>query len=176
MSDVNMYELLLFTGGVYKFDEFKEFIDDIGGLIIEMESFKVSRGMYFLSEEMKVLIIAPEEEKQIIKDFAKKIKGHIEPIQMKDEEFEKVILIFEIHRKLQIAEFMNIDDIIKHLLDKPDFINIKNCSLKNICDEMDENGFLEKTNGLLILMEKMNIIEKFEKDKLIHYQIKDMNE
>jgi len=29
MSDVNMYELLLFTGEVYKFDEFEEFIDDI---------------------------------------------------------------------------------------------------------------------------------------------------
>ncbi|WP_225370597.1 methyl-coenzyme M reductase family protein [Methanobrevibacter arboriphilus] len=42
-----MYELLLFTGGIYKFNEFKEFIDDLGGLIIEMESFKISRGMYF---------------------------------------------------------------------------------------------------------------------------------
>jgi len=170
MSDVNMYELLLFTGGVYKFDEFKEFIDDIGGLIIEMESFKVSRGMYFLSEEMKVLIIVPKEEKQIIKDFAKKIKGNIEPVLMENKEIEKIILIFEIHRKLQITEFMNIKDIINHLLDKPDFINIKDCSLENMCDE---NGFLEKINEILILMEEMNIIEKFEKDKLIHYQIKD---
>lgn len=170
MSDVNMYELLLFTGGVYKFDEFKEFIDDIGGLIIEMESFKVSRGMYFLSEEMKVLIIVPEEEKQIIKGFAKKIKGNIEPVLMENKEIEKVILIFEIHRKLQIAESMIINDIINHLSDKPDFINIKDCSLKNMCDK---NGFLEKINELLILMEEMNIIEKFEKDNLIHYQIKD---
>ncbi|WP_042704343.1 methyl-coenzyme M reductase family protein [Methanobrevibacter arboriphilus] len=59
-----MYELLLFTGGIYKFNEFKEFIDDLGGLIIEMESFKVSRGMYFLSEEVKVLILVPIGEKK----------------------------------------------------------------------------------------------------------------
>lgn len=164
-----MYELLLFTGGIYKFDEFKEFIDDIGGLIVEMESFKVSRGMYFLSEEMKVLIIAPEEEKELIKDFAKKIKVNIEPVLMEDKEIEKVILIFEIHKKLQITKNINIENIIEYLLDNPDFIKIKNCNSENICNE---NTFDEKIKELLILMEEMNIIEKIEKENLIHYQIK----
>ena len=167
MSDVSMYELLLFTGGVYKFDEFKEFIDDIGGLIIEMESFKVSRGMYFLSEEMRVLIIVPEEEKEIINSFAKKIKGNIDPILMENKEIEKVILIFEIHKKLQITESMNIDDIINYLLSKPDFINIKNHSLENIYDEK----ILENIETVLSLMQEMNIIKKIEKNWKIHYQI-----
>ena len=163
-----MYELLLFTGGVYKFDEFTELIDDIGGLIIEMESFKVNRGMYFLSEEMRVLIVIPEEEKEIIKSFAKKIKGNIEPILMENKEIEKVILIFEIHKKLQIAEFINIDNIITYLLSNPDFINIKNYSLKGIYDER----ILENIEDVLILMEEMNIIEKIERDSSVHYKIK----
>lgn len=164
-----MYELLLFTGGIYKFDEFKEFIDDIGGLIIEMESFKVSRGMYFLSEEMKVLIITPEEEKNIIKEFAKKIKGNIEPVLMEDKESEKVAIIFEIHKKLQIREFLNIESIEKHLLNKPDFITIKNCNLENICNE---NNFSEKIIEILSLMEDMAIIENFKWNNSVYYQIK----
>ncbi|MBZ9571490.1 hypothetical protein KQY27_08010 [Methanobrevibacter sp. TMH8] len=172
MSDVNMYDLLLFTGGVYKFDEFKEFIDDVGGLIIEMESFKVNRGMYFLSEEMKVLLIVPEEEKEIIKSFAKEIKGSIEPVLMENKEIEKVVLIFEIYKKLQIDELLNMEEINKHLLNKPDFINLKDCNLENICNE---EGFLEKINELLILMEEMSIIKSFEKNELIHYKINKQN-
>lgn len=172
MSDVSMYELLLFTGGVYRFDEFKEFIDDVGGLIIEMESFKVNRGMYFLSEEMKVLLIVPEEEKEIIKSFAKEIKGSIEPVLMENKEIEKVVLIFEIYKKLQIDELLNMEEINKHLLNKPDFINLKDCNLEDICNE---EGFLEKINELLILMEEMSIIKSFEKNELIHYKINKQN-
>jgi hypothetical protein len=163
-----MYELLLFTGGVYKFDEFKEFIEDIGGLIIEMESFKVSRGMYFLSEEMRVLIVVPEEEKEIINTFTRKIKGNLEPILMENKEIEKVILIFEIHKKLQLAESMNTEDILNYLLSNPDFIYIKNYNLKSI----DNEKILENIEDVLILMEEMNIIKKLEKNSFIHYQIK----
>ena len=164
-----MYKLLLFNGGVYKFDEFEELIEDIGGLKIEMESFKISRGNYFLSEEMNVLIIVPENEKEIVKSFAKKIKGSVEPVQMENKEIEKGIIIFEIYKKLQNTEYMNINEIIKYLLDKADFISIDNCSIEIIFHEED---FPEKINKILIMMEKMNIIEKFKKDKLIYYKIK----
>jgi len=164
-----MYELLHFNGGVYKFDDFKEFIEDIGGLIIEMESFKISRGMYFLSEEMNVLIIVPKEEKENVNSFAVKIKGRIESVLMENKEIEKAIIIFEIYKKLQINDSINIDTITRYLLDKPDFININKYSLENI---IDKNDFPEEISELLILMEKMNIIEKFKKDNLVHYKNK----
>jgi len=91
-----MYKLLLFTGGIYKFNEFEEFIEDIGGLIIQIDSFKINRGMYFLSEEIKVLIIVPSEEENELKTIAKQIKGNIKTIAMKESEIEKIVLIFEI--------------------------------------------------------------------------------
>ncbi len=152
-----MYELLLFTGGVYKFDEFGEFIDDIGGLIIEMESFKVSRGMYFLSEEIKVLLIVPEKEISEIENYAKNVKGNIESVLMKDEEIEKTILIFEIYKNCKINQGTTKEKLLTHLSSNPDFIQIKEF---NISTPHEKEDFSEKISELLTLMEEMNILEK----------------
>ncbi len=186
-----MYELLLFTGGIYKFNEFKEFIDDLGGLIIEMESFKVSRGMYFLSEEVKVLILVPIGEKKEITQFAKKIKGSIEPVLMEEKECEKVILIFEIYKKLKINELTSIEIIIDHLINNTNFIEIKNLKNELPYEKYEKNKiersitnfqikkenykkeeFLEKIIDLLIIMEKMKIIETVEKKESAYFKIR----
>ncbi|BBL61455.1 MAG: hypothetical protein ISP01_00735 [Methanobrevibacter arboriphilus] len=186
-----MYELLLFTGGIYKFNEFKEFIDDLGGLIIEMESFKVSRGMYFLSEEVKVLILVPIGEKKEITHFAKKIKGSIEPVLMEEKECEKVILIFEIYKKLKINELTSIEIIIDHLINNTNFIEIKNLKNELPYEKYEKNKiersitnfqikkenykkeeFLEKIIDLLIIMEKMKIIETVEKKESAYFKIR----
>ncbi|MEA4957664.1 hypothetical protein SDC9_08626 [bioreactor metagenome] len=164
-----MYELLLFTGGVYKFNEFKEFIEDIGGLIIEMESFKISRGIYFLSEEINVLILAPVGEKEEIEFFAKNIKGSIEQVKMEEKESEKVIIIFEIYKKLKINKLSSIDEIVANLIDNNEFIKIKN--RKNEIT-INKEEFLEKITNLLILMEEMEIIKRIEKEKTSYFKIK----
>jgi len=167
---ITMYELALFTGGVYKFDEFEEFIDDIGGLIIEMESFKFNRGMYFLSEEMRVLVLIPEKEHDEVQNLVKQIKGAIEPVLMEDTELEKVILIFEIYKIFKINEDMDFESLISSLSEDPDFVQIKNFKIHSPHKQKD---FSKKIEELLIMMEEMNIIEKTEKEEdIYHYKIK----
>ncbi|MCL2687391.1 MAG: hypothetical protein FWE58_02525 [Methanobrevibacter sp.] len=163
-----MYELILFTGGVYKFDEFEEFIDDLGGLIIEMESFKFNRGMYFLSEEMRVLVLIPEKENEELKRFVKRIKGTLDSVQMKDTDLEKVILIFEIYKIFEINETMNFESIIAYLSDSPDFIQLKNFKINN---PHKQENFSKNIEKLLIMMEEMKLIKKIEKEKSDYYKI-----
>jgi hypothetical protein len=160
-----MYDLVLFTGGVYQFDKFEEFIDDIGGLIIEMESFKINRGMYFLSEEMRVLTLIPEIELSEVKNLANDIKGMIEPVEMLDNELEKVILIFEIYKIFKIFESMNFKTILKHLSNDPDFVKVKNFKIQN---PHKQKNFTEKIEKLLVMMEDMNLIEKIQNKDLLY--------
>lgn len=49
-----MYQIMIYSGGLYKFDEFVEFIDDLGGLVLKRDKFYISRGEYFLSEEINI--------------------------------------------------------------------------------------------------------------------------
>ena len=165
-----MYELLLFTGGVYKFDEFKEFIEDIGGLIVQINSLEISRGMYFLSEEIKVLLIVPSKEENELKVIAKQIKGNIKTIAMKESEIEKIVLIFEIYKNLKINESMDLKTIIHYLKSNQDFIKLEEeCKFENICNY---NEFIEKILELLFIMEKMKIIVKIEKKENYEYKLR----
>jgi len=165
-----MYKLLLFTGGVYKFNEFKEFIEDIGGLIVQMDSFEINRGMYFLSEEIKVLIIVPSDEENELKAIVKQIKGNIKTIAIKESEIEKIVLIFEIYKNLKTNEFMDLTTIIHCLKNNQDFVKIEGtCKFENICNY---NEFKEKILELLFIMEKMKIIVKIEKKDNYEYKLR----
>lgn len=101
---------------------------------------------------------------------------------MEEKECEKVILIFEIYKKLKINELTSIEIIIDHLINNTNFIEIKNPKNelpynkyeKNKIEESITNlhikkenykkeEFLEKIIDLLIIMEKMKIIETVEK-------------
>lgn len=165
----SMYKLLLFTGGVYKFNEFKEFIEDIGGLIVQMNSLEISRGMYFLSEEIKVLIIVPSEEEMELKAIAKEIKGNVKTIKIKESEIEKIVLIFEIYKNMKTNESMDLKTIIHYLKNNQEFIKLEEeCKFENICNYEE---FLEKIVELLFIMEEMKIIEKIEKEENYEYKL-----
>ena len=165
-----MYKLLLFTGGVYKFNEFEEFVEDIGGLIVQIESLKISRSMYFLSEEIKVLIIIPSKEENELKTLAKQIKGNIKTIDMKESEIEKIVLIFEIYKNLKTNEYMDLKTIIHYLKNNQDFIKLEEeYKFENICN-YDE--FKEKIFELLYIMEEMKIIERIRKKEIYEYKLK----
>lgn len=61
-----MYEIMMFEGGVYKFNELKELIEDIGGFILQ-ESVMQTETMLHLA--------FPEEEERVIRDKIKELGG-----------------------------------------------------------------------------------------------------
>ncbi len=93
-----MYEVLLFSGGVYRFDELVEFVEDIGGMVLKKDCFEIIRGDYFLSEEIHVLLVVPEEETKNAKSIAKGIKGRIEKPELGDDQrctFLSYLLVYD---------------------------------------------------------------------------------
>ncbi|WP_225370598.1 hypothetical protein [Methanobrevibacter arboriphilus] len=110
----------------------------------------------FLSEEVKVLILVPIGEKKEITHFAKKIKGSIEPVLMEEKECEKVILIFEIYKKLKINELTSIENIIDHLINNTNFIEIKKPKKTNYhITNMKKNKIEESITNLQIKKRKL---------------------
>ena len=64
-----MYEVLHFRGGVYRFDELSEYVEDVGGLVLQRDHFEISRGDYYLSTEVHVILMVPEEELDTLKSM-----------------------------------------------------------------------------------------------------------
>ncbi|WBF06845.1 hypothetical protein ISG35_02760 [Methanothermobacter thermautotrophicus] len=42
-----MYSIIVFCGGYYRFDESREFIEDIGGLMISRDALNIRKGIFF---------------------------------------------------------------------------------------------------------------------------------
>ena len=76
-----MYEIFLFSGGLYRFDEFKEAVEDVGGMVLKKNLFHKIRGTSFLSDEVQVVIIIPLEDEKDIKEFSDEIKGRLEKLE-----------------------------------------------------------------------------------------------
>ena len=125
-----MYAIVLFCGGVYRFDELVEFIEDVGGIILREDHLHISRGDYFLAEEVRVILILPKNEIKSLKSVAKDIKGTIEDINIKHN--QKRVL----HSYIQVY---NILCIIGDWVSKENFVNVVECPCSaNICPELDE--------------------------------------
>ncbi len=61
-----MYEIIHFRGGLYKFDELSEYVEDVGGLVFNRDHFEIIRGTSYLSTEVHVILMIPKNElKQI---------------------------------------------------------------------------------------------------------------
>jgi hypothetical protein len=112
-----MYKILLFSGGVYKFDLLEEFVEDAGGLVLREDHMHISRGDYFISAELQVLIIIPINELNEIHKIAREIKGNIEEIELeryREQEFFNYIyihhLISQSNRWIHPDEIQNMED------------------------------------------------------------------
>lgn len=80
-----MYRILLFSGGAYKFNELVEFVEDVGGVVFREERLQISRGNYFLREEIRVMIAIPEDELETLKIRVKELKGHLKDLELEKE-------------------------------------------------------------------------------------------
>jgi hypothetical protein len=159
-----MYKILHFSGGVYKFDLLAEHIEDVGGLLFQENHLNISKGSYFLSEEVQVIFIVPPNEVSSVRDLASEIKGEIEELDIEEPLKSNLINSMDIYNILcKVDDWMN-QDIISE------------------SDEYDpiENGFREFGNDnhvednlkeCLDLMLSLELIEKRENEGTSEYHI-----
>lgn len=88
-----MFEILHFRGGVYKFDVLAEFVEDVGGMILNEDRFEIIRGDYFLSNEIHVLLLVPEKELDNVKSLISEIKGITDNVKS-TKDLEKLLLSY----------------------------------------------------------------------------------
>lgn len=139
-----MYRILLFSGGAYKFNELVEFVEDVGGVVFREERLQISRGNYFLREEIRVMIAIPEDELETLKAVVKELKGHLQDLELEKELRDIVNSYIFIYNLLSIPEGWTNLESIETTFKCP-------CCIE-ICSEMD---FDHCTNGLDQLLDEM---------------------
>ncbi len=82
-----MYQIMHFRGGIYKFDELVELVEDTGGIVLDKDSFEIIRGDSYLSQEVHVLLVVPENEIKNIKLLISEIKGMVEDIEATKDQY-----------------------------------------------------------------------------------------
>ena len=53
--------ILGYSSGVYRFNEMVEFVEDNGGIVLTRDEFHISRGAYFISQEVHVILVIPSK-------------------------------------------------------------------------------------------------------------------
>lgn len=150
-----MYHILLFSGGVYKFDQLVEYLEDVGGLLIREDRLEISRGTSFLSEEVRVLIIAPSEEIKSLKSLSKDIKGELEELEIKESQKEEFFSYLAIYSLLCRSESWlskeMIEEMMKCSCPENACVEAGICTLDNLDRKLDKMCQLE-----ILKMRKIN--------------------
>lgn len=95
-----MYKILHFRGGLYKFDELVELVEDTGGIVLNENRFEIIRGVSYLCQEVHVSLIVPESELDNIKSFIKEIKGMVGDIEATEDQDNLFLSYFSIYDAL----------------------------------------------------------------------------
>lgn len=157
-----MYQITIYSGGLYKFNEFKEFIDDLGGLVLKRDKLHLSRGEYFLSEEVHALTIIPKDEIIEAEMLAKNIKGTLNIPEIDKENKIKIISCLDVHNLLSKSNGLSKIEIEN---------NIKCPCNSKICLEDPEDCIQNYLDDILDGMIQMEMIEEKETKKGIIYKI-----
>ncbi len=136
-----MYEIILFSGGVYKYDELVEIVEDLGGLILRKDNFHISRGESYLSEEIEVMLIILEEDKPTIESVSKDIEGTIDKLNLEQSERNNILTYLSIYNVLsQTNCWMTIKEIENSIqCPCPAQICHENRIYNCVIDELNEN-------------------------------------
>lgn len=106
-----MYKIMMFEGGVYKFTELKELIEDIGGFILQ-ES--------VMQSETMLHIAFPEEEERTIRDKIKELGGKFTKLPLAGAEIIIVAPSLGKHHAVNpicdIAEFLRREGAITNMM------------------------------------------------------------
>lgn len=157
-----MYEIYLFSGGVYKFDELKETVEDIGGLMLRKDRFHISRGASYLAEEIQVMLVVPEQDKKIIKSFSHEIKGTLDQLELEDLKRINILTYLSIYDVLNRTGSWTTLEEIEDLIECPCPAQL--CNLEAKTCVLDE---LEKALDDLC---QQNVVEFREKNSRIEYR------
>jgi putative methanogenesis marker protein 7 len=108
---VHMYKIMMFEGGVYKFNELKELIEDIGGFILQ-ESVMQTETMLHLA--------FPEEEERVIRDKIKELGGKFQELPLAGVEIMIVVPSLGRHHAVNpicdIAEYLRRKGAITNMM------------------------------------------------------------
>ena len=164
MMKVNlMYILLGYSSGSYRFNEMIEFVEDVGGIVLTRDEFHISRGADFISQEVHVILVIPEEVLKDLKVFAKELHGDIENLEVNKEQKIDVISIVPVYNLLcHDGSWLDIKTM-KNKIECP--------CITEICKEF-EGTCLVDLDKTLDAMERMNIIESRDSSGKSEYKIK----
>lgn len=158
-----MYQIRIYSGGLYKFNEFVEFIDDLGGLVLKKDKLHLSRGDYFLSEQVHAITVIPTQESQNAEIKAKDLKGSLNLLNVEENNRIKVLSCLTLHDLLS----KNLDG-----LNKEQIINELACPCRSeICMENEEDCLLNYLDEVLDAMMQMEMIERYIIEQEVVYKI-----
>ena len=164
-----MYEVLHFRGGIYRFDELSEYVEDVGGLVLQRDHFEISRGDYYLSTEVHVLLMVPEEELDTLNSLISEIKGTSENIETTKEQ------------KIHLFSYLSVYDALNKYDDWTLKENIKSIMLcpcyAMLCEDSGDNECIlnEKFDEILDEMLSNEIIESKIDSEKVFYRLKRKN-
>lgn len=148
-----MYEIFYFRGGVYKFDELVEYIEDVGGMVLRKDCFELIRGDSYLSTEVHVLIVVPEEEVKNTKSLIEEIKGISDKVEATDEQKKTLLAYLSIYDSLNRNDTWAEEERIKDTIACPCYALLCNqledeecqldSKLEQILTEMCANEVIE---------------------------------
>lgn len=148
-----MYEIFYFRGGLYKFDELVEYIEDVGGMVLRKDCFELIRGEYFLANEVHVLLVVPEEEVENTKTLIGEIKGTAHDAEITEEQKKILLAYLSIYDSLNRTDKWTEEKNIKDAIACPCYALLCNqledeecqldAELKQILSEMCTNGVIE---------------------------------
>lgn len=99
-----MYQILHFRGGLYRFEELSEYVEDVGGLVFNRDHFELIRGDSPLSTEVHVLLMVPENELETVFSIISDIKGVRDDLELSEHERNKFFSFLSIYDVLNKNE------------------------------------------------------------------------
>lgn len=164
MMKVNLvYMLLGYSSGFYRFNEMVEFVEDAGGIVLTRDEFHISRGSYFISQEVHVILVIPQEVLKDLKVFAKELHGDIEYLKVEKEQQINVISIIPVYNLLSHeGSWMDIKTM-RNIIECP--------CITEICKEF-EGTCLVDLERTLDAMKRMDIIETKDSSGIMEYKLK----
>ena len=146
-----MYKIIGYSGGVYRFEEVVECVEDAGGIIINRDEFHVSRGAYFMGQEVHVVIITPGEGLDDIKTISTELKGDIEELDVDDEIKLATLSIIPVYNLLsRVGSWVDIGTLESMII----------CPcVDGICQEFEGVSCMENLEKILGDMCRMGLAE-----------------
>lgn len=137
-----MYEIIHFRGGIYKFDELVEFVEDTGGMVLKKDCFEIIRGDSYLSKEVHVLLVVPDDELDSTKSLISDIKGMVDDIDTTDDQYNLFLSYLSIYDALNRIGKWTDRDVLKDAIRCPCYSELcihleeEKCQLDEILEEI----------------------------------------